>query len=352
MQGDFPGRTKSAMTSARRARLACLKSSPEQGNPVSDASLPASVADRPKPRGVHLDGPFEILCFTAATIVLLALAGLMISLAFNALPALQKYGLGFFFSSNWNPVTDVYGGAGPIVGTLITAALALVMAVPIALGVAVFLVELCPPRVAGPVSTAVELLDGIPSIVFGMWGLFVFAPLFVKYVQLPLVMAAPAGSFMEKMVTSIPNGANILTASIILAIMILPFISSMLRQLLLTVPPQLRESAYGTGATTFEVVSKVTLPYIRKGAIGAVMLGLGRALGETMAVTFIIGNTHGFPENLFSPGSTIASTIANEFAEANDLQRSALFLLGLTLFLITFIVLATARMLLGTAKHK
>ena len=190
------------------------------------------------------------------------------------------------------------------------------ISLPIAGGVAFFLVELCPAVLRRPIGTAVELLAGIPSIVYGMWGLFVFAPVFARYVEIPAMAAAPAGSFWEGLVQGIPNGSGILAASIILAIMILPFMAATLRELLLTVPPQVRESAYGLGATTAEVVMRVTLPYIRRGAIGAVMLGLGRALGETMAVTFIIGNAHGFPKGLFDSGSTIASTIANEFNEA------------------------------------
>jgi phosphate transport system permease protein len=207
-------------------------------------------------------------------------------------------------------------------------------------------VELCPQWLRRPIGTAVELLAGIPSIVYGMWGLFVFAPVFAKWVEIPAMNAAPAGTFWVDIVTGIPNGSGILAASIILAIMILPFMAATLRELLLTVPVAVRESAYGLGATTGEVVMKVTLPYVRRGAIGAVMLGLGRALGETMAVTFIIGNSHALPKGLFDAGSTIASTIANEFNEAGGLQASALIALGLVLFLITFTVLVLARLLL------
>jgi phosphate transport system permease protein len=198
----------------------------------------------------------------------------------------------------------------------------------------------------------VELLAGIPSIVYGMWGLFVFAPWFALHVQMPAMMAAPVGSVWETLVAGVPNGANILTASIILAIMILPFMAATLRELMLTVPAQVRESAYGLGSTTFEVIGKVSLPYIRTGAIGAVMLGLGRALGETMAVTFIIGNAHGLPTSIFASGATIASTIANEFAEATgELHTASLIALGLVLFVITFVVLALARLLIGRQAH-
>jgi phosphate transport system permease protein len=262
-------------------------------------------------------------------------------------PAFARFGLGFFTTSTWDPVRQIYGAAGPIVGTLVTAAVALIISLPVAGAVAFFLVELCPPVLRRPVGTAVELLAGIPSIVYGMWGLFVFAPFFSQTVELPLMSAAPPGSFWEALVQGVPNGSGILAASIILAIMILPFMAATLRELLMTVPPQVRESAYGLGATMQEVVMSVTLPYVRRGAIGAVMLGLGRALGETMAVTFIIGNSHDFPTSLFASGSTIASTIANEFTEATSpLHTASLIALGLVLFMITFTVLALARLLL------
>jgi phosphate transport system permease protein len=314
---------------------------------MSEASSAQIAGRRTKPRGAGLAAIFEWLCFAAATALLAALGGLLTSLVIGGWPALKRYGLGFLFTTTWNPVTDVYGAAGPIIGTLITAAVALLLALPVAAGVAFFLTELCPARLRTPIGTAVELLAGIPSIVYGMWGLFVFAPAFAKYVQIPLMTSAPAGSLMETLVTGVPNGSGILSASIILAIMILPFMASTLRELLLSVPPTLRESAYGVGATTAEVVMSVTLPYVRAGAIGAVMLGLGRALGETMAVTFIIGNSHAFPKSLFDSGSTIASTIANEFTEASSpVHSAALIALGLVLFVITFTVLALARLLL------
>jgi len=301
---------------------------------------------RPTPRGSAFEPLFRAVCFSAATALLAALGGVLVSLAIGGWPAISRFGLGFITSVTWDPVQDVYGAAGPIVGTLITSALALLFALPIAAGVAFFLVELCPPILRRPIGTAVELLAGIPSIVYGMWGLFVFAPVFSKWVELPAMSAAPAGSTWQTLVQGIPNGSGILAASIILAVMILPFMAATLRELLMAVPAQVRESAYGLGATTGEVVMKVTLPYVRRGAIGAVMLGLGRALGETMAVTFIIGNAHGLPKGMFDAGSTIASTIANEFNEAGPLQSSALLALGLVLFVITFTVLALARLLL------
>ena len=295
---------------------------------------------------------FRALCAAAATLLLAALAGLVISLAIGGWPAFAQFGFAFFLSSTWDPVVHVYGAAGPIVGTLVTALLALAFALPLALGVAVFLTEFCPPALARPVAIAVELLAGIPSIVYGMWGLFVFAPWFARYVQVPLLSNAEPGSWTERLFAGIPNGANIFTASVILAVMILPYMAAVFRELFLTVPPPVREAAYGLGCMPFEVVRSVMLPYIRRGAIGVIMLGLGRALGETMAVTFIIGNAHGFPKSLFDSGSTLASTIANEFAEATEpLHAAALVALGLVLFLITFTVLAIARALLGSSRQ-
>jgi len=321
------------------------------------AITPDEVAPPPSAEPTHRppltdfgDPFFRAICFSAATFLLIALGGVMISLLYGGWPAFQKFGLNFFVDSTWNPVTEVYGAATPIVGTLITAFLSLLMALPIAIGVSVFLTEFCPQVIARPLAIAVELLAGIPSIVYGMWGLFVLAPFFALHVQAPLAMAAKPGGLLEKLTYGIPNGANIFTASVILAIMILPYMAAVFRELLLTVPHTLRESAYGLGCTPFETISAVMIPYVRKGAVGVIMLGLGRALGETMAVTFIIGNSHTFPKSLFDSGSTIASTIANEFAEAQGLHQAALIALGLVLFLITFAVLAVARALLGTVR--
>lgn len=301
------------------------------------------------PKGTGFDPFFQALCFSAATALLAALAGLLVSLFVGAWPAFSRFGFGFFTSTRWNPVTEVYGAAGPIVGTLITASLALLMSLPIAFGVAVFLTEFCPRSLRKPIGIAVELLAGIPSIVYGMWGLFVFAPAFALHVEFPVMAAAPVGSIWEKFFAGIPNGSGIFTASLILAIMILPYMAATLRELFLSVPQKVRESAFGVGATSLEVIWSVILPYVRKSAVGAVMLGLGRALGETMAVTFVIGNSHRFPKSLFDSGSTIASTIANEFAEASSpIHASALVALGFILFLITFAVLGLARALLNT----
>ncbi|WP_375394122.1 phosphate ABC transporter permease subunit PstC [uncultured Sphingomonas sp.] len=311
---------------------------------AAGSPAPREVADR----GAAQEAIFRTLCATAATLLLATLGGVIISLIIGGWPIIRKFGFGFLTSTTWDPVGDVYGAAGPIVGTLVTAFLSLLMALPLATGIAVFLVEFCPKRAARPIAIAIELLAGIPSIVYGMWGLFVLAPWFAQHVQLPLIMNAQPGSWMEKIVQGTPNGANILTASIILAIMILPYMAAVFRELLLTVPPQVREAGYGLGCTPFEVMKSIAIPYVGKGMIGVIMLGLGRALGETMAVTFIIGNSHGFPHGLFDSGSTIASTIANEFAEATgEMHTSALIALGLVLFLITFAVLATARALLA-----
>jgi len=298
------------------------------------------------------DTAFRWVAFSAATVLLLTLGGLIVSLTIGGWPALSKFGLAFFTTTKWNPVTEQYGAAGPIVGTLVSSALSLIFALPVAIGIAVFLTQFCPRWLAQPLSTAVELLAGIPSIVYGMWGLFVLAPFFAAHIQVPLMVMAPPGSWLQKLTAGVPNGANILTASLILAIMILPYMAAVFRELFRSIPPQVREAAFGVGATPLEVTTKVIIPYVRQGMIGVIMLGLGRALGETMAVTFIIGNTHKFPRSLFDSSSTLASTIANEFAEAtSDLHTSALIALGLVLFLITFSVLAVARWLLSTQRY-
>src|SRR5579871_1844587 len=325
---------------------------------MTEASIAAMQADAPgvrrvAPRGAGLETWFEYLCFSAATMLLVTLGGILVSLLIGGWPAFAKFGLSFFFTSDWDPVQGVFGVAALIVDTILVAAMALLLAVPIAFGVAFFLVELCPSFLRRPIGTAVELLAGIPSIVYGMWGLFVFGPVFAKLVEMPLMNAAPPGSIWDKLTQGVPNGTGILAASIIVAMMVLPFIAATLRELLLSVPPQVRESAYGLGATMGEVVMKVTLPYVRRGAIGAVMLGLGRALGETMAVTFIIGNSHDFPTSLFASGATIASTIANEFTEATTpLHTASLIASGFVLFVITFASIAGARLLLAGSKYK
>jgi phosphate transport system permease protein len=314
---------------------------------MTEAAINAA-AQRTAPRGARLERLFEYVCFSAATMLLVTLGGILVSLLVGGWPAFSKFGLSFFVTSTWDPVQGVFGVAALIVDTVVVASIALVLAVPIAFGVAFFLVELCPSFLRRPIGTAIELLAGIPSIVYGMWGLFVFAPIFAHLIEMPLMTAAKPGSLLDQLTQGVPNGTGILAASIIVAIMVLPFIAATMRELLLTVPAQVRESAYGLGATTGEVVMNVTLPYVRRGVIGAVMLGLGRALGETMAVTFIIGNAHNFPRGLFDAGATIASTIANEFAEATSpLHVASLLASGLILFVITFVVLAMARAMLG-----
>ena len=316
------------------------------------ADITAGSLKRATPTGARFDPIFRSLCMSAASLLLLSIVGVLVSLLYGGWPAFSKFGLKFFTSTVWNPVTEDYGGAGPIIGTLITAVIALVVALPLSFGAAVYLTEFCPRSLRRPIGTAVELLAGVPSIVYGMWGLFVLAPLFARYVEIPLMGLAPPGSIWETIFSGVPNGSGLLMASLILAVMILPYIAATLRELFLTVPVKLRESAYGVGCTSLEVVWSVTLPHVRKSAIGAVMLGLGRALGETMAVTFVIGNSHDFPHGIFDSGSTIASTIANEFAEAtSDMHTSALLALGFVLFLITFVVLALARTLLGARDH-
>ena len=317
-----------------------------------DENLPRIEDSREVSRAGRNDAIFHARCFSAAMVLMATLAGLIGSLLIGGWPALSHFGFAFFTSSVWDPVADNYGAAGPIVGTLITAFLAMLLALPLAIGIAVFLVEFCPARIANLLAMAVELLAGIPSIVYGMWGLFVLAPWFAMHVQMPLMLALDPDSFWGKLLTGVPNGANIFTASLILAVMVLPYIATVFRELLLSVPTYVREASYGMGCTPFEVVANIMLPYIRKSAIGAVMLGLGRALGETMAVTFIIGNSHAFPHSLFDSGSTIASTIANEFTEATgDMHISALIALGFVLFIITFAALAAARLLLGREKY-
>ena len=316
---------------------------------ASAAPLEASRFGSSKSTGEAI---FHAACFGAATLLLAALGGVIISLLIGGWPAFRQFGFGFLTSTEWNPVTEMYGAAGPIVGTLVTAFMSLVIALPLAMGVAIFLVEFCPRSISRPIAIAVELLAGIPSIVYGMWGLFVLAPWFAEHVQLPLIMSAEPGSWQDKLFSGVPNGANIFTASLILAVMILPYMAAVFRELFMTIPPQMREAAYGLGCTPFEVIRSVVIPFVKRGMVGVVMLGLGRALGETMAVTFIIGNSHNFPDSLFASGSTIASTIANEFAEAtSDMHSAALVALGLVLFLITFGVLAIARALLGGQKY-
>lgn len=296
---------------------------------------------------------FEKITLIFATTTFVALVGIIVSLIISAWPALQAFGIPFFYTIEWDIINSEFGGLIAIFGTVVTALIAILIAVPLSFGIAVFLTEICPLSLRRPLGTAVELLAAVPSIIYGMFGLFVFAPLFAEYVQpflaatlgkLPLVGVLFTGAF---------NGIGILAAGLILAMMILPFIASVMRDVFEIVPPILKESAYGLGCTTWEVVTRIVLPYTKGGVVGGVMLGLGRALGETMAVTFVIGNAHKLSPSLFSPGNSIASTLANEFGEAEPgLHYASLFALGLALFVITFVVLSLAKWMLIRAEAK
>ena len=293
------------------------------------------------------DAAFRQVTRAAAFGVLLLLSGVMISLVAGSLPALRTFGFGFLVSERWNPVTENFGALAPIYGTLVTSFIAMLIAVPLGLMIAFFLTELCPPWLRRPIGIAIELLAGVPSIIYGIWGLFVFAPFLQQTLQPFLINTLGNVPGIGKLFAGPPYGIGILTAGLILAIMVLPFVTAISRDVFEAVPGVLKEAAYGIGCTTWEVVRYVVLPYARVGVIGGVMLGLGRALGETMAVTFVIGNAHRIAASVLAPGTTISATIANEFTEAvGDLYTSSLIALGLILFVITFIVLAAARYLL------
>ncbi|HTZ66809.1 MAG TPA: phosphate ABC transporter permease subunit PstC [Roseiarcus sp.] len=290
---------------------------------------------------------FRRLTQSAAILVLLILGGTIVSLINGSLPAFRAFGFGFFTTQVWNPVTNKFGALAPIYGTVVTSAIAMLIAVPVGLGIAIFLTEICPRALRRPIGIAIELLAGIPSIIYGIWGLFVFAPFLQQYVQPAIIAAFGNVPVLSSLFAGPPYGIGMLTASLILSIMVLPFVTSISRDVFDTVPPMLKESAYGIGCTTWEVVRNVVIPFTRVGVIGGVMLGLGRALGETMAVTFVIGNAHKINPSLLAPGTTISATIANEFTEAvGDLYTSSLIALGLILFMITFVVLAIARLML------
>jgi phosphate transport system permease protein len=279
--------------------------------------------------------------------VLALLGGVLVSLAIGAMPALQKFGWRFLINDAWNPVTENFGALPAIYGTLVTSFIAMLIAIPLGFGIAVFLTELCPPPLRRPIGTLIELLAAIPSIIYGIWGFFVVAPIMQEYVQPALIATAGNLPIIGALFRGAPFGLGVLTAGIILAFMVLPFIASVTRDVFMTVPAMLRESAYGVGATTSEVIRHIVLPYTRTGVVGGVMLGLGRALGETMAVTFVIGNANRIQASLLAPGTTISATLANQFAEAQgDMYVSALFALGLILFVITFLVLAAAKLML------
>ena len=293
------------------------------------------------------DTVFRGLTEVFAIGVLALLGAVIAALAAGALPAFRKFGLEFLVSETWNPVKEVFGALPAIYGTLVTAVIAMMLAVPVAFGIAIFLTELCPPILRRPIGVLVELLAAIPSIIYGVWGLFVVAPVLQTTLQPALIDTFGTVPVVGALFQGPPYGLGVLTAGLILAVMVLPFIAAVIRDVFMTVPAMLRESAYGMGATTAEVVRRIVLPYTRVGVVGGIMLGLGRALGETMAVTFVIGNAHRVSASLLAPGTTISATLANEFTEAvGDLYAPALIELGLILFVITFIVLAAAKLLL------
>ncbi|SCZ13079.1 phosphate ABC transporter permease subunit PstC [Microvirga guangxiensis] len=299
----------------------------------------------------NFDRLFRWASLGSALLVLLVLAGIIGAMIYGGWPAFREFGFGFITSSVWNVNEDQYGAWVAIVGTLSTALIALVIGVPLSLGIAIFLTQFCPPWLKRPVATVIELLAAVPSIIYGMWGLFVFAPLFAQYIQVPVSSVVEGMPIVGTILYArTPSGVGVLTAGIILSFMIIPFIASITRDILDQIPSVLRESAYGIGCTTWEVVRNVLLPQAGVSIIGAIMLGLGRALGETMAVTFVIGNANRLSGSIFDPGSTIASRIANEFNEAIGLQLNALMALGCILFLVTFVVLVLARLLISRVK--
>ena len=299
------------------------------------------------------DAAFSLAAHGAAWLTLLLLAGIIGSLVVGAWPAISEYGISFLWRSEWDPVNDRYGGLVMIYGTLATSFIALLIAVPVSFGIAMFLTELSPGWLRRPLGVAIELLAAVPSIVYGMWGLLVFGPILATFVQQPLQSLFGGVPVLGSLVSGAPVGIGILSAGIILAIMVIPFIASVTRDVFETTPPMLKESAYGLGSTTWEVVWKVVLPYTKTGVVGAIMLGLGRALGETMAVTFVIGNFNQLNSlSLFEAANSITSALANEFAEANPgLHQASLIYLGLILFFITFVVLSLSKLLLSRLKR-
>lgn len=282
-----------------------------------------------------------------AFIVLLLLGGILISLFLGALPSMKAFGINFYTSKDWDTGMDVYGALAPIYGTLVTSVIAILVAVPVSFGIAMFLTELCPAWLRRPLGIAIELLAGIPSIIYGMWGFFVFAPWFSEHIQPWLIDHLGDVPFVGRLFQGAPMGIGLFTASLILAVMIIPFIASVMRDVFSITPKMLKESAYGLGSTTWEVMRYVVLPYTKAGVMGGIILGLGRALGETMAVTFVIGNAYNVSPSLFQSGVSITSALANEFAESEGLHQSSLLHLGFLLFIITFIVLVISKLMLS-----
>jgi phosphate transport system permease protein len=314
---------------------------------VADIALVGRSGARIGRAGSIGDAVFRALTFLFALLVLLILGGVIVALVDGAIPALRTFGFSFVFSEVWNPVTEKFGALAPIYGTLVTSAIAMLVGIPVAFGVAVFITEICPLWLKRPLATMIELLAAIPSIIYGIWGLFVFAPFVQQYIQPAIINTLGQVPGIGALFAGPPLGIGVLTAGFILAVMVLPFISSIIRDVFETVPAILKESAYGLGATRGEVVRSIVLPYTRIGVVGGIMLGLGRALGETMAVTFVIGNAHRISASILQPGTTISASLANEFTEAfGDLYRSSLIALGFILFVITFIVLAIAKLML------
>jgi len=320
----------------------------EGAHPTTAQPAPARVISTESLKRQYL---FDLLFSNCtrffAFLVLVLLLGILLSLLWGGWLSIKTFGFGFLSRTDWNPVTGRFGAVVPIYGTLITSLIALLVGIPVSFGIALFLTELSPVWLRRPLGVAIELLAGIPSIIYGMWGLFVFAPIFAEHVQPWLIDNLSDVPVVGVLFHGAPQGIGVMSAGIILSIMIIPFIASVMRDVFELVPAMLKESAYGLGATTWEVVWKVVLPYTKVGVVGGILLGLGRALGETMAVTFVIGNAHKLNFSLFAPGNSIASALANEFTEAvEDIYSSALVELGLILFLITFCVLALSKILL------
>jgi phosphate transport system permease protein len=309
-------------------------------------ALPDSAAARSR-SGLG-DKVFEGVARASGVLVLLLMGGLILSLFIGGLPAFRQFGAGFLFSAEWDPVKQIFGAGVSVYGTLVTAILALILATPLAFGIAFFLTELSPAWLRRPIGTAVELLAAVPSIIYGMWGFFVIVPIMSQYVEPPLINLFDGIPVLEDLFAGPPFGTGIVTAALILAVMVIPFIAATMRDVFETVPPVFKESAYGVGCTTWEVMRSIVLPYTRVSVVGGIMLGLGRALGETMAVTFVIGNANRISPSLFSSGNTIASLVALEFPESptGSLKLASLLALGFILFVISFIVLAISRMLL------
>jgi len=298
-------------------------------------------------REARAEAAFKTLTMVSAALVLVVLAGVLVALTYGAWPALSTFRLGFLTREIWNPVTNQFGALAALYGTVITSVIAMLIAVPLAFGIAVFLTETCPLGLRGPIGTCIELLAAVPSIVFGIWGLFVLAPILQHTVQPWIIDSFGDLPWIGKLFRGPPYGIGLMTAGFVLAIMVLPFVTSIMREVFLSTPRSLKEAAYGIGATQWEVVWDVVLPNSRAGVIGGVMLGLGRALGETMAVTFVVGNAHRISGSLLAPGTTISASIANEFTEAfGALYTSSLIALGLLLFVLTFVIIAAARLLL------